>query len=258
MGQARKLRLEFLKRNPTCCFCGGDTPASTLDHQPGRVFFKDRQWPENFVFPACQSCNAISSDSEELLAVLLHGESDNVDRTRYLKLISSINDRYPDLASDLTNQSANDNRRLFRKYNLTKPAGLAFGELPLIRMDSSFWDTHIDHFSRKLLLAIHYQCFGKIVPPEGGVSSRFFTNFDWISGNIPEKIADLPKKFVSPTRNKQDLSAQFSITYNNLSEYDAGIFVCQFHGRALLVGFTSERRDLFDEVGTFFPPYGCD
>ncbi len=62
MGEAKQRLKRFLEKHPRCCFCGGEVAATTEDHQPGRVFFRDRQWPENFSFPACEPCNAAGGD----------------------------------------------------------------------------------------------------------------------------------------------------------------------------------------------------
>ena len=58
MGEAKNKRRRFLERHPLCCFCGGLTPAITIDHVPARTCFAGRAAPEGFEFPACVACQS--------------------------------------------------------------------------------------------------------------------------------------------------------------------------------------------------------
>src|SRR5436309_9558979 len=59
---------DFLKQHPMCCFCGGQTSAATIDHQPARILFPDKLRPKGLEFPACTICNRQTSADEALLA----------------------------------------------------------------------------------------------------------------------------------------------------------------------------------------------
>jgi len=55
MGQA-KLRLQkVLAKQPYCIFCGGTTPANSLDHCPPKSIF-DGFRPKGLEFPQCEEC----------------------------------------------------------------------------------------------------------------------------------------------------------------------------------------------------------
>ena len=70
MGSATRRRKLFLTANPVCAFCGGCTPATTIEHCPPRAMFQHKQWPEGFEFPACEACNKSSSDDDLVVAML--------------------------------------------------------------------------------------------------------------------------------------------------------------------------------------------
>jgi hypothetical protein len=59
-----------------CIFCGGATPASTIDHQPARSFFDAKLAPEGYEFPACEPCNKKSKDQEHVLTTLVRLSQD--------------------------------------------------------------------------------------------------------------------------------------------------------------------------------------
>jgi hypothetical protein len=60
---------DFLNRHPLCCFCGGTTSATTIDHQ-ARILFPDKHRPKGLEFPACDSYNKQTRVAEALLAFL--------------------------------------------------------------------------------------------------------------------------------------------------------------------------------------------
>ena len=70
MGAAKLKREAFYRAHPLCCFCGGGAAATTEEHCPSKSTFQDKVWPEGFTFPSCAECNAGSSDSDVMIAVL--------------------------------------------------------------------------------------------------------------------------------------------------------------------------------------------
>jgi hypothetical protein len=60
----------LLAARPFCCFCGGKTSATTLDHQPPIILFPDRNRPKGMEFPACLPCNKSTSADEPVVALI--------------------------------------------------------------------------------------------------------------------------------------------------------------------------------------------
>jgi len=59
---------EFIKEHPICCFCGGETPSETIEHQPAKIIFPEKHRPRGLEFPACKRCNGQTSIDECILA----------------------------------------------------------------------------------------------------------------------------------------------------------------------------------------------
>lgn len=255
MGRSKDNRRRFFDQHPFCCFCGGLTKATTIDHQPGRVFFRNRVWPENFVFPACLPCNEVSRTSEKALAILLHGESENPDRSPYLKNMRSFNRENPDEIARMMFRSTNDIRRVLRRHDLEKSPGTSFSRIPMVRLDATFWEPHLRMFARKLLLAIHYQCFGSPIPASGGVVASFFTNFDVMARGLPSDFLEPAKNLVFPIRNGKTLEDQFAVRYNVVNGRRAGLFVLKFHDRLLVTGITTENLKWLSQGEGMDPPF---
>lgn len=248
MGERRRRKQQFLKAHPFCCFCGGSTPATTEDHQPGRIFFQNRQWPEGFVFPACEACNAVSRLSERVLGVLVHGHAEDEDRNPYRKNLESVRREFPNEIDSLV-CSSNEIRAVFRERNLTKPADALFRDIPLIKMETQFWKPHFDMLTRKLLLALHYQCFGVALPPSGGLWGYFHTNVDFATGEFPKEILEAAEHLAVPTRQKRLLGDQFLVRWGLVKDCRTALFVVQFHRKFAISGITTETPEAFGESG---------
>ena len=100
---------EFLKQHPMCCFCGGQTPASEIDHQPARIIFPDKHRPKGLEFPACADCNRQTSADEALLAFVCrfagsHRTNAARDFNRLKDIVGSVNQSFPGLRQKMHGQ----------------------------------------------------------------------------------------------------------------------------------------------------------
>jgi len=73
MGEAnRKNRAHaaLLAKQPWCVYCGGEVPATTIDHMPPRMMFRGKSRPNGLEFAACDNCNQATKHAD-LVASLL-------------------------------------------------------------------------------------------------------------------------------------------------------------------------------------------
>lgn len=248
MGARKMRRALFFSENPCCCFCGGNEPATTEDHQPARTYFENRAWPEGFVFPACQACNEVTRKSEKILSLLIIGNSKKLDNDRYIDLAKSIVREYPDLIESMIPKNGSEIRRILRENGLKKPVGHPYSNFPILKLDRDFWDEHITNVGRKIILALHYQCFGEPLSSNGGMSLWFHTNFDWAAGRFPEEILELTENFVLPVRQARYLGDQFSVRWTFVEEPRCGLFIVHLQGALTISGITSERPADFKQM----------
>lgn len=256
MGQRRERRARFFRDNPYCCFCGGDVAATTEDHQPARLLFRGRVWPEGFVFPACDPCNSASRMSENAIGLLIHGEADSLERGHYHKLLDSVSREYPGLISGMIPQSANEVKGILKKKGIEKPAGIAAADIPIVKLDPVFWAPHFDMFSRKLALAFHYQCYREPLSHVGRTSTWVNTNIDFMANTFPVEILKLAQNLTLPQRQKNLLSDQFVVRWSDIPEHKTLLFSASFHNRLQISGMTTEVPDRFSDLnrGRMMPP----
>ena len=107
---------DFLKQHPICCFCGGQTPALTMDHQPPRIVFPDKHRPKGLEFPACANCNRQTRADEALLAfVCRFAGSRRADAARDFhrlkNIVGSVDQSFPGLHQKMHGQRLWANER---------------------------------------------------------------------------------------------------------------------------------------------------
>ncbi|WP_454722574.1 hypothetical protein [Delftia acidovorans] len=213
LGRKQK-RQQFFESHPYCCFCGGLEIATTEDHFPGRSIFIERKWPEGYVFPACEKCNASSSDDELVMAVLARTGPEKDKNRNFLKefnkAINALQRQNPDLTQGFQTFTRNDERKILKNLGAHPFDENGNPRRPVTIPEEAF--EHANNFGRKLAKALHYKHTGKIIPTTGHVFAKVFTNAEWNKVN-PEKISSILGGYAAIERNTQPLHNQFSYKY---------------------------------------------
>ena len=79
-------------------------PATTIDHVPPRIMFRDRYRPKGLEFPSCRSCNEVTKHCDLVAAMLGRVYPDaktDKDREEFKKLLQSINNNIPGLLQEM-------------------------------------------------------------------------------------------------------------------------------------------------------------
>ena len=114
-------------------------------------------------------------------------------------------------------------------------------------MRQEFWTPHFSMLARKLLLALHYQCFARPLSRSGGLWSYIHTNFDFVSKGYPDEMLDVANQMATPVRNKRYLHDQFFVRWNAVPDRLTAVFVAQLQKRLVISGITTEEPEGFDK-----------
>lgn len=230
MGKGRQLyKQNFLKKHPLCCFCGGVTPAEEIDHVPGRVFFRERQWPNGYEFPACIKCNRATRYEEKVIAYLARFNSDNEDETNeieFARLQEDIAKHDPEFISDIRQSSANEIRHFLKERNIEKSAGIATSDISLVKIGDVV-NKSVRKYGRKLFLALWFKHTGTVLPKLGGMHIAWMTN---VSPEIDDTTLTAMFQILHGIpliiKNSHHLHDQFTYRYMVTTSGDgAGFFV---------------------------------
>ncbi|MEE8658831.1 hypothetical protein CGLAMM_11325 [Acetobacteraceae bacterium EV16G] len=111
----RKFKQKFLAlpENGRCIYCG--KKSETVDHFPPRIFFRGKNWPETYCFPACEACNSKKSHDEQALAYIVKEQDLKLqDDEAYQKILKGVRNNEPwiiDEVKQLVGDEAKQGRR---------------------------------------------------------------------------------------------------------------------------------------------------
>lgn len=249
LGRRKLKRLDILDGNPLCCFCG-ERPAATEDHQPARALFDRREWPEGYVFPACEPCNKASKHYENVMTVLVRLASAREDDPQrvadFRKYVEAMGNNFPNLLRIL---STREKRNHFKVEGISKPDGVAFADLRMIGIGDDLATTAVETVLRKLLRAFYYKHTGTILPKNADVAVRWVPNayfhtlaepeFAWVFKALPHK---------PPIRRGQrDLSDQFTYRYGFNDATGISAYLMLFRHSIFAIGVVSPVPNAFSD-----------
>ncbi|RST54060.1 hypothetical protein [Variovorax sp. DXTD-1] len=216
MGQANGRRAKFFAEHPMCIFCGGAAPAETEEHCPPRSLFKDRAWPEGFVFPACVACNAGSSDADLVAAFLaqLRHNSDVVS-SRSEGIMRQLHRQHPGLIGRMLIRSPIEARARARRLGIEPRPGETHLDLGLVKVTAEM-EHAVSVLASKLTKAVFYVHTGRIFPAVGSINLHWFTNAELLDPAHRQSVAataGLATLRPPVTRGGKDLRDQFDYSY---------------------------------------------
>lgn len=177
----------FLKQHPYCCYCGGTTPATTVDHVPSIQMFSLRRRPKGLEVPACEDCNQGTRQHEQAAAMLGRVYSDGpteAERHETKRIMRAVNTNIPGLLEEMWPSPEQEARAAVTRPSLPGTAGALNCTGPLLNQS-------VQIFGAKLGFALHYSTTGRIIPQAGGVAVIWYSNYDAVTERIPAELLQI-------------------------------------------------------------------
>lgn len=250
MGEAKRKHARqrtFLDQHQICCFCGGATPATTVDHVPSIQMFSLRHRPKGLEVPACEPCNQATRQHEQVAAMfgrLYPDPSTDEERRETRKVIKSVRNNNPGLLEEL--QPSLRQRKLFRRANLELD-----GVGGPLNCQGPLLNRSMQEFGAKLGYALHYSLAGRIVPPVGGVAVRWFSNFEAFTGEFPSQFLELLGPSQTLKQGAWDVGKQFRYAYGASPNANSAAYFCTFRASFAVLSWVCHDRIEFEGAGNF-------
>jgi hypothetical protein len=244
MGNQRARREEFFRAHPTCCFCGGSTAAITEDHIPARSLFRNKQWPQSYVFPACSYCNKASSLDELVLGWLVRAQLGiyaGDDKKEFQSALEKFQRRRPEWFAKMKEMTRTETRQHLRSHSLSA-SDFPGGEIYGMTLPEEITDA-LDRYAKKLGKALYYLHTQRIVPSSGVVMSKAMTNAEFMSPRFPLSKFDVMTIAPPMSRANCDLSDQFAYRYGVPEEGGGAAFLIQFRQSTVMLVTVYEDRE---------------
>jgi hypothetical protein len=248
MGQAKKRNQAVLQNCPFCIFCGGETRASTIDHIPAKIMFDGKLRPKGLEFSACAFCNNSAKKSD--LAAAWIGRIYPEPQTReqkddFEKILKSINNNFPELLIEMKMG------RGAEKIGLKKlPTDIEGG---LLRASGPILNGHMNIFGIKLAMALHFETSRKIIGRQGGVSVRWFSNYEKFTGDFPDQILNEMGPSGTLSNGNRNVGSQFQYAWRVAEDGGIGMYFASFRMSFSVFMFVAlDRENLLPKNGEPF------
>jgi hypothetical protein len=215
-----------------CVFCGGDSPATTIDHVPHRAIFLGRRRPAGLEFAACNQCNGGFADTDIVAALMSRisvGTDTEEDRGELGPLFRQAERRVPGLLADL--------RPAFgrRAREIVQP-----GETHQVVEIGEIVREHLRAFGAKLVLGLHHARTGRIVSNGGAIAAHIFTNADWITGRMPSELTGWSREPRTLVQGRQAVGDQFSYDWAAEADGSVALYIAVFRNSFAVAGFVAD------------------
>lgn len=229
MGMSQIRKKQFFSKNPFCIFCGGQKPATTIEHCPPRGMFNDRIAPKDYEFAACAECNNGSSDQDLIIAWMARIDYKDLSTEgdqRTTGLFKGVHNQNPKLVRKLL-PSAVEAKRTNRMLGITPALGKTHSETCVINVTPEMTNA-VHTFAKKLAKCVYFKHSEKIFPANGCLLLYWFTNVEFVkkSGFIPfDVFKDIAGEVPVIERNGQSLNDKFSYKFSG--SIDSKLFAIQ-------------------------------
>jgi hypothetical protein len=195
--------------------------------------FQSKNWPEGFEFPACEACNAGTSDDDVLIAML--GRMDPIANAGNLDgamngLVFNASKQHPGLLQQMLKMSAIESRKAARDLNIKPPPGLTYQQAGIVNV-TDHMDDAVRTLAGKLSKAVYFMNTGNIFPATGAIQLHWFTNADLFRyGKSPvlDAFASINAPTPKLTRNGKDLHDQFDYRFSLSENMDLAVLRAVF------------------------------
>lgn len=229
MGQGRKKKQRFKEDHPFCCFCGGGSPTTTIDHVPNRASFPKREGPEGYEFPACDACQNDTRLDEIAFSCMVYFNNHDeavADDVGLRRLLDGLKNNLPHLAR-FRHMGPNEKRRAMREMKIERPVGLPLQDIPIVEVPSEFRE-RVNRYLRKMVRALFYKHVGRpakasSVPWAWWSYERAGIHEQWTEEWL--KMTPIP---VQGKRSNMDFGDRFRYRINYSDEHEAFAAIGQF------------------------------
>jgi hypothetical protein len=237
----KKAHSVILETCPYCIYCGGEILAQSVDHVPPRAMFRGRRRPKGLEFASCKNCNE-GTGRADLVAALLSRVApdarDEEEEAELKKLLSGVSNNVPGLLEEMHLDAPG---KAAARNRLPQPVEGGF-----LRVDGPIVSAHMQTFATKLGFALYYEIAGRIVPIDGGVAARWFSNVDQLEGTFPQSVFDVLLPAETLRQGKLNVSDQFNFQWRIAEGDRMAMFFASFRDSFAVLAFVTTDRALLN------------
>ncbi|MBC8337428.1 MAG: hypothetical protein H8E39_01925 [Alphaproteobacteria bacterium] len=242
----------FIIDHPICCFCGGGTPATTRDHVPAKVIFDGKHRPKGLEVPACVQCQEYSKKHELVAAMVARFFPDSTTSLQgkeIKKLFRRADKAVPGLLDEMKPSLKQKSR--ISEFQKKEP-----NAAHVLNLGGPLVNASLDIFAIKMTCALHYGMTKNIIPIDGAISIRVFSNVDALNGEIPHALINVLGSENTLKQGTWSVSNQFSYSYAITDTKAYGVYFSTFRRSFAVLGLVWDNINIVpigEGMKTFTP-----
>lgn len=234
-----------MRQHPQCCFCGGTTLSTTVDHVPSVQMFSLRRRPKGLEVPACDACNQATKQHEQVAAMLgrmyYTGGPTSAEARELGRIMRAVGNNNPGLLEEMDASPRQLERFSRAGVNLPGVGGVFNASGPLVNRS-------IQAFGAKLGYALFYSTIHRIIPSTGGVAVRWYSNYDKMTGRIPSDLLRILGPPNTLRQGRWDASDQFNYLFAMTDGAEMAVYFSTFRQSFAVVSLVSDDVTRFEGV----------
>lgn len=171
--------------------------------------------------------------------------------------IRAVAHNYPGLLEEMQ-PSVRQVREAIEKYGIQKPSGASAADMPLLHVGGPLVNSAVEQFGRKLFLALYYKHVQTILPAEGGIAVRWYSNLQIENEEIPRQLAEIVRGLPTLERCNTSLYDQFFYRYGITDTQKLAVFLAFFRRSFAVLGYLNRNANDFKlpPGARIFRPFG--
>jgi hypothetical protein len=254
MGDAKAKKRSYgdlLTKCPFCIYCGGNVPATTVDHMPPAICFRWKHRPKGLEFSSCAICNNGASRADYVAGLVSRFYEPN-EETDYVgelaEMFKSLSTNVPGLLEEMKMGRGAEKIAMKRL-----PAGFQGRG---VKVGGPIMSKHMQVFSLKMGLAMHFSATQRPLNENGIITVRWYTNYEKFTGDFPDEIMSIFQEPVTLVNGKKHVSDQFQYSCQVSEDGNFGVYFASFRSSFSVFALVSQDKDLLDQnAGNTFPMY---
>lgn len=152
------------------------------------------------------------------------------------KIIRSVANNNREVLEELFQLSSRNVRNLMKRFMLTPGVDGSPSQMPIVKANGPLLNRCMNIFGRKLSCALHYSYTGNIIPPDGAIFLRWYSNVDIYEGKIPEDILKIFGHLQTLKQGTFSVEDQFAYRHTMSSDGMLSGYFAMFRTAFVIVG----------------------
>jgi hypothetical protein len=220
---------------------------------PPRIMFRSKLRLGQLEFPSCDPCNQLTKASDQVAALVGRFLPDAVtseEKADFRKILTGLKNNMRPVLEEMNLGTAEEEQV---RRRTTAYAGVAGG---FIYLGGPLMQGYLNAFGCKLALAMHWEATKLIVPVQGGVALRLYSNVDAIEGKLPRPLLNLlPPELHTLKQGRWNVRDQFEYSMGVTRNHRMGAFFARFRSSFAVTAVTAfDRADPLQTSWNVFSP----